>query len=138
MRIFLDGIAKKRYENNEDSFTSWTSNVRRASDRLKSRAQQPGECIQSYIQDVLELCKQAELNTSEEDKVSHLMMKAAQPQHQAAGTAIRLGYHKDEVDRSLATITSQPITASQQFFSSAQRPTLKTPDDHQHTPQDHQ
>ncbi|GFR03347.1 CCHC-type domain-containing protein [Trichonephila clavata] len=33
---------------------------------------------------------------------------------------------KDEVDRSLATITSQPITASQQFFSSAQRPTLKT------------
>ncbi|GFQ98307.1 hypothetical protein TNCT_467111 [Trichonephila clavata] len=34
---------------------------------------------------------------------------------------------KDEVDRSLATITSQPITASQQFFSSAQRPTLKDP-----------
>ncbi|GFX08971.1 CCHC-type domain-containing protein [Trichonephila clavipes] len=33
---------------------------------------------------------------------------------------------KDEFDRSLATITSQPISASQQFFSSAQRPTLKT------------
>ncbi|GFQ98075.1 hypothetical protein TNCT_86821 [Trichonephila clavata] len=45
---------------------------------------------------------------------------------------------KDEVDRSLATITSQPITSNQQFFSSAQRPTLKTPDDQQHTPQDHQ
>ncbi|GFY62332.1 CCHC-type domain-containing protein [Trichonephila inaurata madagascariensis] len=34
---------------------------------------------------------------------------------------------KDEVNRSLATIISQPITASQQFFSSEQQPTLKTP-----------
>ncbi|GFY66115.1 CCHC-type domain-containing protein [Trichonephila inaurata madagascariensis] len=34
---------------------------------------------------------------------------------------------KDEVDRSFATITSQPITASQQFFSFAQRPILKIP-----------
>ncbi|GFV26533.1 hypothetical protein TNCV_3361861 [Trichonephila clavipes] len=34
---------------------------------------------------------------------------------------------KDEFDRSLATITSQPITASQQFVSLAQRPNLKTP-----------
>ncbi|GFY01118.1 CCHC-type domain-containing protein [Trichonephila clavipes] len=36
---------------------------------------------------------------------------------------------KDEVDRSLATITSQPITATQQFLSSAQRLILKTPRD---------
>ncbi|GFY44271.1 CCHC-type domain-containing protein [Trichonephila inaurata madagascariensis] len=95
--FFLDGTARKWYENNDDSFTSWTllenelkaafgdtqTYVRRARDRLKSRAQQPGECIQSYIQDVLELCKQAEPNMSEEDKVSHLMKGVTEDLFQA-------------------------------------------------------
>ncbi|GFR04604.1 CCHC-type domain-containing protein [Trichonephila clavata] len=213
--FFLDGTVRKWYENNEGNFTSWTllenglkaafgdtqTYVRRAKNRLKSRAQQPGECIQSYIQDVLELCKQAEPNMPEEDKVSHLMKGVAEylfqallardvqtsadftrwclyieemkqkrlrsckferlpnvvliaandevtdlmslirqvvreemqhvfsqplnirkPELQSIEAII-----KDEVDRSLATITSQPITSNQQFFSSAQRPTLKTP-----------
>ncbi|GFS56572.1 CCHC-type domain-containing protein [Trichonephila inaurata madagascariensis] len=92
-----NGTARKWYENNEDSFTSWTllenglkaafgdtqTHVRRARDRLKSRAQKPGECIQSYMQDVLELCKQAEPNMSEEDKVSHLMKGVAEDLFQA-------------------------------------------------------
>ncbi|GFQ97824.1 CCHC-type domain-containing protein [Trichonephila clavata] len=90
--FFLDGTARKWYENNEDNFTSWTllenglkaafgytqTYVRRAKGRLKSRAQQPGECVQSYIQDVLELCKQAEPNMPEEDKVFHLMKGVAE------------------------------------------------------------
>ncbi|GFS52844.1 transposon Ty3-I Gag-Pol polyprotein [Trichonephila inaurata madagascariensis] len=92
-----DGTTRKWYENNEDSFTSWTllenglkaafedtqTYVRQARDRLKSRAQQPGECIQSYIRDVLELCKQAEPNMSEEDKVSHLMKGVTEDLFQA-------------------------------------------------------
>ncbi|GFY75056.1 transposon Ty3-I Gag-Pol polyprotein [Trichonephila inaurata madagascariensis] len=92
-----DGTARKWYKNNEDSFTSWTllenglkaafgdtqTYVRRARDHLKSRAQQPWECIQSYIQDVLELCKQAEPSMSEEDKVSHLMKGVTEDLFQA-------------------------------------------------------
>lgn len=95
--FFLEGTARKWYENNEDSFTSWTlfedglkktfgdtqTFLRRAKERLKSRAQQPGESNQSYIQDVLELCKQAEPTMSEEDKVSHLMKGVAEDVFQA-------------------------------------------------------
>ncbi|GFV26532.1 CCHC-type domain-containing protein [Trichonephila clavipes] len=97
--FFLDVTARKWYENNEDNFTSWTllenglkaafgdtqTYVRRERDRLreKSRAQQPEECIQSYIQDVLELCKQAKPNMSEGDKVSHLMKGVTEDLFQA-------------------------------------------------------
>ncbi|GFY59406.1 CCHC-type domain-containing protein [Trichonephila inaurata madagascariensis] len=62
--FFLDGTARKRYENNEDSFTSWT-------------------LLENGLKEVLELCKQAEPNMSEEGKVSHLMKGVAEDLFQA-------------------------------------------------------
>ncbi|GFV86847.1 transposon Ty3-I Gag-Pol polyprotein [Trichonephila clavipes] len=93
--FFLDGTVRKWYENNKDSFTSWTllenglkaafggtqTYVRRARDCLESRTQPPGECIQSYVQEVLELCQQTEPNVSEE--VSHLMKGVTEDLFQA-------------------------------------------------------
>lgn len=95
--FFLDGTARQWYENNEETLTSWTvfetklkttfgdneTCIRRAKDQLKSRAQKPGESIQSYIQDVLGLCHQIDSDMSDEDKVSHLMKGVAEDVFQA-------------------------------------------------------
>ncbi|GBN15108.1 hypothetical protein AVEN_80425-1, partial [Araneus ventricosus] len=95
--FFLDGTAKKWFDNNEDLLTSWEVfqtelkkvfgdtqlYVRRAKDILKCRAQKSGESTQSYIQDVLGLCHQIDSNMPEDDKVSHLMKGIAEDVYQA-------------------------------------------------------
>ncbi|GBO00401.1 hypothetical protein AVEN_264576-1 [Araneus ventricosus] len=95
--FFLDGTAKKWFDNNEDLLTSWEVfqtelkkvfgdtqlYVRRAKDILKCRAQKSGESTQSYIQDVLGLCHLIDSNMPEDDKVSHLMKGIAVDVYQA-------------------------------------------------------
>lgn len=95
--FFLEGTARKWFENNEDSFTSWDTfqaelkttfgdtqlYVRRAKDTLKCRAQKSGESTQSYIQDILGLCHQIDATMPEEDKISHLMKGVAEDVYQA-------------------------------------------------------
>jgi hypothetical protein len=95
--FFLDGTAKRWFENNEDSLISWNTfedelkntfgnaqlYVKQANDRLKSRAQKFGEATQSYIQDVLGLCQQADPSMAEDDKIAHLLKGVAEDIYQA-------------------------------------------------------
>ncbi|UYV76850.1 hypothetical protein LAZ67_14002195, partial [Cordylochernes scorpioides] len=85
--FFLEGTAGLWYDNNEEGMDSWdmfkemfsrtfdNSGVllRRAKDNLQSRAQKSTESCESYIQDVLSLCRQVNPDMSKEEKVAHLM-----------------------------------------------------------------
>ncbi|UYV85104.1 K02A2.6-like [Cordylochernes scorpioides] len=85
--FFLEGTAGQWYDNNEEGMDSWdmfkemfsrtfdNSGVllRRAKDNLQSRAQRSTESCESYIQDVLSLCRQVNPDMSKEEKVAHLM-----------------------------------------------------------------
>ncbi|UYV73410.1 hypothetical protein LAZ67_10003088 [Cordylochernes scorpioides] len=85
--FFLEGTAGQWYDNNEEGMNSWdmfkemfsrtfdNSGVllRRAKDNLQSRAQKSTESCESYIQDVLSLCRQVNPDMSKEEKVAHLM-----------------------------------------------------------------
>ncbi|UYV70481.1 K02A2.6-like, partial [Cordylochernes scorpioides] len=85
--FFLEGTAGQSYDNNEEGMDSWdmfkemfsrTFNnsgvlLRRAKDNLHSRAQKSTESCESYIQDVLSLCRQVNPDMSKEEKVAHLM-----------------------------------------------------------------
>ncbi|UYV61797.1 K02A2.6-like, partial [Cordylochernes scorpioides] len=85
--FFLEGTAGQWYDNNEEGMDSWdmfkemfsrtfdNSGVllRRAKDNLQSRAQKSTESCESYIQDVLSLCRQVNPDMSKEEKVAHLM-----------------------------------------------------------------
>ncbi|UYV75771.1 hypothetical protein LAZ67_13001284 [Cordylochernes scorpioides] len=85
--FFLEGTAGQWYDNNEEGIDSWdmfkemfsrtfdNSGVllRRAKDNLQSRAQKSTESCESYIQDVLSLCRQVNPDMSKEEKVAHLM-----------------------------------------------------------------
>ncbi|UYV61202.1 hypothetical protein LAZ67_1003805 [Cordylochernes scorpioides] len=85
--FFLEGTAGQWYDNNEEGMDSWdmfkemfsrtfdNSGVllRRAKDNLQSRAQKSTESCESYIQDVLSLCRQVNPDMSQGEKVAHLM-----------------------------------------------------------------
>ncbi|UYV76949.1 K02A2.6-like [Cordylochernes scorpioides] len=85
--IFLEGTAGQWYDNNEEGMDSWDMFkemfrrtfdnggvlLRRAKDNLQSRAQKSTESCESYIQDVLSLCRQVNPDMSKEEKVAHLM-----------------------------------------------------------------
>ncbi|UYV76308.1 hypothetical protein LAZ67_13003313 [Cordylochernes scorpioides] len=85
--FFLEGTAGQWYDNNEEGMDSWdmfkemfsrtfdNSGVllRRAKDNLQSRAQKSTESCESYIQDVLSLCRRVNPDMSKEEKVAHLM-----------------------------------------------------------------
>ncbi|UYV81149.1 IPO9 [Cordylochernes scorpioides] len=95
--FYLSGTALKWFENNEESIQTWkefTSQLEnvfgkkensklQAEKKLKTRAQLKGESTEFYIQDVLCLCKEADLQMSEEDKTSHLMKGIAEELYQA-------------------------------------------------------
>ncbi|UYV81458.1 hypothetical protein LAZ67_20001247 [Cordylochernes scorpioides] len=95
--FYLSGTALKWFENNEESIQTWkefTSQLEnvfgkkensklQAEKKLKTRAQLKGESTEFYIQDVLCLCKEADLQMSEEDKISHLMKGIAEEFYQA-------------------------------------------------------
>ncbi|UYV65607.1 ASPRV1 [Cordylochernes scorpioides] len=95
--FYLSGTALKWFENNEESIQTWkefTSQLEnvfgkkensklQAEKKLKTRAQLKGESTEFYIQDVLCLCKEADLQMSEDDKISHLMKGIAEELYQA-------------------------------------------------------
>ncbi|UYV62467.1 EPM2AIP1 [Cordylochernes scorpioides] len=95
--FYLSGTALKWFENNNESIQTWkefTSQLEnvfgkkensklQAEKKLKTRAQLKGESTEFYIQDVLCLCKEANLQMSEEDKISHLMKGIAEELYQA-------------------------------------------------------
>ncbi|KFM62702.1 hypothetical protein X975_05395, partial [Stegodyphus mimosarum] len=94
--FYLAGTARQWFDNNEDTFTSWTvfrnalknafsrtADVKRQAERLLlTRAQQIDETSEAYIQDVLSLCRKANPSMSEDEKVAHLMKGIAEDLYQ--------------------------------------------------------
>ncbi|GBM08353.1 hypothetical protein AVEN_108356-1 [Araneus ventricosus] len=85
--FYLADTARLWFDNNEDDFTNWAAfqeslektfcrieeNRRQAERLLQTRAQLPGESSESYIQDVLSLCKRVNQSMPENEKIAHLM-----------------------------------------------------------------
>jgi len=94
--FYLAGTARQWFDNNEDSFTDWTvfrnslsntfcrtDDIRRQAERqLLTRAQRTDESSESYIQDVLALCRKVNPNMTEDEKVAHLMKGIAEDLYQ--------------------------------------------------------
>ncbi|GBO38754.1 hypothetical protein AVEN_50330-1 [Araneus ventricosus] len=94
--FYLAGTARQWFDNNEDTFTNFTTfknslsnafcrteDLRRQAERLLlTRTQQIGETPESYIQDVLSLCRKANPSMSEDEKVAHLMKGIAEDLYQ--------------------------------------------------------
>ncbi|XP_055924547.1 uncharacterized protein LOC129956639 [Argiope bruennichi] len=94
--FYLAGTSRQWFDNNEDTFTDWTvfrnslkNTFCRAADRkreaeslLLTRAQRIGESSESYIQDVLSLCRNVNPSMAEDEKVAHLMKGIAEDLYQ--------------------------------------------------------
>ncbi|GBM25162.1 hypothetical protein AVEN_96716-1 [Araneus ventricosus] len=94
--FYLAGTARQWFDNNEDTFTNFTTfknslsnafcrteDLRRQAERLLlTRTQQIGETSESYIQDVLSLCRKANPSMPEDEKVAHLMKGIAEDLYQ--------------------------------------------------------
>ncbi|UYV77347.1 hypothetical protein LAZ67_15000588, partial [Cordylochernes scorpioides] len=95
--FYLNGTALKWFENNEETIRNWgefttqlesvfgkSESLRLlAEKKLKIRAQLKGESTEFYMQDVLRLCKEVDLQMSEDDKISHLMKGIVEELYQA-------------------------------------------------------
>ncbi|UYV72881.1 hypothetical protein LAZ67_10001063 [Cordylochernes scorpioides] len=95
--FYLNGTALKWFENNEETIRNWEEFTTQlesvfgkseslrllAEKKLKIRAQLKGESTEFYMQDVLRLCKEVDLQMSEEDKISHLMKGIVEELYQA-------------------------------------------------------
>ncbi|UYV81700.1 hypothetical protein LAZ67_20002038, partial [Cordylochernes scorpioides] len=95
--FYLTGTAKCWFENFEEILNSWEEfkikfceifgnkedTARKAENILRTRAQTSGENVESYIQEVLLLCKQSNPRMSEGKKVSHLIKGVAEEVYQA-------------------------------------------------------
>ncbi|UYV74170.1 hypothetical protein LAZ67_11002307 [Cordylochernes scorpioides] len=95
--FYLTGTAKCWFENFEEILNSWEEfkikfceifgnkedTARKAENILRTRAQTSEENIESYIQEVLLLCKQSNPRMSEGEKVSHLIKGVAEEVYQA-------------------------------------------------------
>ncbi|UYV72384.1 hypothetical protein LAZ67_9002893, partial [Cordylochernes scorpioides] len=95
--FYLTGTAKCWFENFEEILNSWEEfkikfceifgnkedTARKAENILRTRAQTSGENVESYIQEVLLLCKQSNPRMSEGEKVSHLIKGVAEEVYQA-------------------------------------------------------
>lgn len=106
--FYLAGTARQWFDNNEDTFTNWTvfktslnntfgrtDDVQRQAERLLlTRVQQTGESSESYIQDVLALCRKVNPSMPEDEKVAHLMKGIAEDLYQ-----ILLVQEYDSVDK---------------------------------------
>ncbi|GBM57411.1 hypothetical protein AVEN_184030-1 [Araneus ventricosus] len=94
--FYLSGTARLWFDNNEDQFKNWSDFERLfeetfgrpedlksfAEGLLRTRAQRPGETYESYIQDVLSLCRRIDKSMTEDQKVSHLMKGVAEDLYQ--------------------------------------------------------
>ncbi|UYV72153.1 hypothetical protein LAZ67_9001970 [Cordylochernes scorpioides] len=95
--FYLTGTAKCWFESYEEILNSWEEfkikfceifgnkedTARKAENILRTRAQTSGENVESYIQEVLLLCKQSNPRMSEGEKVSHLIKGVAEEVYQA-------------------------------------------------------
>lgn len=94
--FYLGGTARLWFDNNEDQFKNWSEFERLfeetfgrpedlksfAEGLLRTRAQRPGETYESYVQDVLSLCRRVNKDMTEDQKVSHLMKGVAEDLYQ--------------------------------------------------------
>lgn len=85
--FYLTGVASLWFRNHEAEIINWASfkttfseifgrpAVRklRAEQRLRERAQQPGENFTSYIEDVVDLCKRINPSMHESDKIKQIL-----------------------------------------------------------------
>ncbi|UYV69153.1 hypothetical protein LAZ67_6002603 [Cordylochernes scorpioides] len=90
--FFLEGTARKWFENNEETLTSWDDFqralgeafgqqeevIKEAESLLKNRAQKVKESSETYIQDVLYLCQVVNPRMDDETKLGHLMKGVAE------------------------------------------------------------
>ncbi|UYV66772.1 K02A2.6-like, partial [Cordylochernes scorpioides] len=95
--FYFNGTAKCWFENFEEILNSWEEfkikfceifgnkedTARKAENIIRTRAQTSGENIESYIQEVLLLCKQSNPRMSEGEKGSHLIKGVAEEVYQA-------------------------------------------------------
>ncbi|UYV75605.1 K02A2.6-like [Cordylochernes scorpioides] len=94
--FFLEGTARKWFENNEETLTSWDDFqralgesfgqqeevIKEAESLLKNRAQKVKESSEAYIQDVLYLCQVVNPRMDDETKLGHLMKGVAEDIYQ--------------------------------------------------------
>lgn len=85
--FYLAGVASLWYNNHQAEFQTWSEfktsladvfgrpAVRklRAEQRLRERAQQPGETFTSYIEDVLDLCRKVDSTMAESDRIRNIL-----------------------------------------------------------------
>lgn len=85
--FYLAGVAHLWFRNHEATIATWNDfktafaevfgrpAVRklRAEQRLRHRAQQPGETFTSYIEDVIDLCNRVSRTMTEEDKIKEIL-----------------------------------------------------------------
>lgn len=85
--FYLDGVAKTWYYNHESDFSNWsafTGHLRQvfgtsagcsvvAKQKLATRIQGDDESYTSYIEDILALCRRAQNDMTEADRVRHLL-----------------------------------------------------------------
>lgn len=85
--FYLTDVAKTWFLNHEDAIPDWTSFIQQlrqifgtssarsdgAKKKLDARMQHPDETYASYIEDVVALCRRADKDMSEADKVRHIM-----------------------------------------------------------------
>ncbi|UYV79719.1 K02A2.6-like [Cordylochernes scorpioides] len=91
--FYLNGTALKWFENNEETIRNWEEfttqleSVFGKSESLRLLAEKKlkirGESTEFYMQDVLRLCKEVDLQMSEEDKISRLMKGIVEELYQA-------------------------------------------------------
>ncbi|XP_077522951.1 uncharacterized protein LOC144133667 [Amblyomma americanum] len=90
----------------------------RAEQRLRERAQQPGETFTSYIEDVVDLCKRVNSDMTEADKIQNIMkgidegafqmLLAKQPATVASVISLCQSYEELRKQRVLTRRTVQP------------------------------
>ncbi|UYV76724.1 K02A2.6-like, partial [Cordylochernes scorpioides] len=94
--FFLEGTARKWFDNNEETLTSWDDFqralgeafgqqeevIKEAESLLKNRAQKVKESSEAYIQDVLYLCQVVNPLLDDETKLGHLMKGVAEDIYQ--------------------------------------------------------
>lgn len=129
--FYLSNVAHLWFKNHEKDFTTWSAfkaalidvfgrpAVRqlRAEQRLRQRAQQPGESFTSYIEDVLDLSKRVNASMPESDRIKHIlkgidddvfqMLLAKNPT--SVAELIKLCQSYDELRKQRA-LTRRPVT----------------------------
>ena len=87
VNFYLANVAKLWYTNHESEIENWAAfkeaisavfdrpAVRklRAEQRLRTRAQEPGETFTAYIEDIIDLCRRVDASMSESTKIQHIM-----------------------------------------------------------------